>query len=67
MTVYKPMTPRLRKQIDRAYRKQMQELDECENTPYVHMLRTLYGVQRNFLQNLPDGYLIPFTDESKRG
>ena len=66
MTVYKPMTPRLRDQIDEAYRKQMQELDECENTPYVLFLRNLYGIQRNFLKQLPDGYLIPFTDESKR-
>ena len=66
MTVYKPMTPRLRDQIDEAYRKQMAELDECENTPYVQFLKSLYGIQRNFLSQLPDGYLIPFTDESKR-
>ena len=65
MTVYKPMTPKLRNQIDDAYKKQMAELDECENTQYVQMLRNLYGVQMNFLQSLPDGYLIPFTDERR--
>lgn len=65
MTVYKPMTPDLRRQIDKAYDKKMDELKECENTPYVQMLKHLYGVQRNFLKQFPDGYLLPFTDERR--
>ena len=66
MTVYKPMTPRLRDQIDDAYRKQMQELEECENTPYVMFLRNAYEIQKNFLQSIPDGYLLPFTEDREK-
>lgn len=59
MTIYKPMTPSLRRKIDKAYDSQMAELNECEDNCYVQMLRHLYGMQRNLLSSLPDGYLIP--------
>ena len=62
MTVYKPMTPRLRRAINDAYDKQMRELDECEDNSYVQLVRSLYGVSRNLLTSLPDGYLLPFKD-----
>lgn len=66
MTVYKPMTPSLRGKINKAYDKQMAELNECEDNCYVQMLKHLYGIQRNFVTSLPDGYLIPFEDKGGR-
>lgn len=63
MTIYKPMTPKLRRKIDREYDKQMNELSECENNCYVQMLKSLYTIQRNFLTSFPDGYLLPFEDK----
>jgi len=59
------MTPKLRSQIDDAYKRQMAELNECENTPYVQFVKSIYEVQRNFLTQLPDGFLIPFTNERR--
>jgi len=66
MTIYKPMTPSLRREINKAYDKQMEELNECENNCYVQMLKEIYGIQRNILTSLPDGYLIPFENEGGR-
>jgi len=63
-TIYKPMTPSLRRKIDSAYDKLMAELNECENNCYVQMLRNLYETQRNLLTSLPDGYLVPMTKEA---
>lgn len=65
MTVYKPMTPQLRRKIDEAYDEKMKELNECKDTPYVQMLRELYSVQRTFLKQFPDGYLLPFEEGKK--
>lgn len=62
MTVYKPMTPALRRKINKAYNEQINELSECEDNGYVQMLKSLYGIQRNLINSLPDGYLIPFKD-----
>lgn len=62
MTVYKPMTPSLRRKIYDAYDKQMAELSECENNPYTQMVKSIYEVQKNFLTSLPDGYLLPFEE-----
>lgn len=66
MTVYKPMTPSLRRKIDIAYDKQMAELNECEDNGYVQMLKQLYGIQRNLLTSLPDGFLMPFEEKGGR-
>ena len=63
MTVYKPMTPKLRREINNAYDKQMRELDECEDNSYVQLLRSIYGIQRDLLTMFPDGYLLPFKDD----
>ena len=66
MTIYKPMTPSLRREIDKAYDKQMEELNECEDNCYVQTLKKLYGIQRNILTSLPDGFLMPFENEGGR-
>ena len=62
MTIYKPMTPKLRNEINYAYKKQMDELDTCENNEYVQLLKSTYSLQLKLLNSLPDGYLIPFTE-----
>lgn len=62
MTFYKPMTPQMRRDIDRATDKAINELSECQNTPYVEMLKSLYEIQRNVLNSFPDGFLIPFEE-----
>lgn len=66
MTVYKPMTPSIRKTIERAYDKQISELNECEDNCYVRFIKEIYKVQRDLLTSLPDGYLLPCEDKGGR-
>lgn len=62
MSVYKPMTPSLRRKIFDAYDMQMAELSECEDNSYTRMIKSIYEVQKNILTSLPDGYLLPFKE-----
>jgi hypothetical protein len=60
------MTPKLRREINEACDIKILELSDCEDNPYVQMVRTLYEIQRNLLTSLPDGYLIPFKECNER-
>ena len=62
MTVYKPMTPTIRRNIKRAYDKQISELSECEDNSYVRLIKETYKAQRDLLTSLPDGFLLPCTE-----
>lgn len=62
MTIYKPMTPEMRRKISNIYDAELRKFDGCQDTPYVKFVRELYRTQRDFITSLPDGYLIPFND-----
>lgn len=59
-TYYKPLTPKLREEINDAIVSNMAELKTCENNAIVNAQIIGYGAFRNIINSLPDGYLIPF-------
>lgn len=63
MNYTKPLTPKLRRQIDESIERQMMELSECQNTSYVSALRTGLNVAKTLIHRLPDGYPIPIKKE----
>lgn len=64
MNYTKPLTPKLRRQIDESIERQMMELSECQNTSYVSALRTGLKATKALFHRLPDGFPIPI--EKKR-
>lgn len=63
MNYTKPLTPTLRRQIDESIERQMMELSECQNTPYVSALRTRLKATKTLIHGLPDGFPIPIEKE----
>ena len=63
MNYTKPLTPTLRKQIDESIERQLAELSECQNTPYVSALRTGLRATKDLIHGLPDGFPIPMEKE----
>lgn len=59
----KPLTPAFRKQIDESIERQLTELSECQNTPYVSALRTGLKATKVLIHGLPDGFPIPMEKE----
>lgn len=59
MTFYKPLTPQFRNQINDSIRDQEEELNTCENTPYVSVQRIGLQTLKNLINALPDGYPLP--------
>ena len=63
MTLYKPLTPTLRRKIDESIDEQLIELKECQNTSYVSAIRTGLKATKTLIHGLPDGFPLPFTKE----
>ena len=55
----RPLTPALRRIIDEGVERQLVELNECQNTPYVAALRMGLKAASSIIHSLPDGYPIP--------
>lgn len=62
-TYYKPLTPKLREEINDAIVSNMAELQTCENNAIVNAQMIGYGALNNIINALPDGYLIPFNKD----
>lgn len=58
-TFYKPLTPKLRKDINRSIGENIAELRTCRPNGLVNMQITAQETLRNLINNLPDGYLLP--------
>lgn len=58
-----PLTKDLKAGVNEEIDKRMAELNRCDNTPYVALYRVAYGVTRNLINALPDGYPVPVTKE----
>jgi len=63
MSYVKPLTPTFRKEINNSIDKQLIELNECQNTPYVSTLRTGLKAAKTLIHGLPDGFPIPIEKE----
>lgn len=59
MTVIKPLTPNLRKEIIDGINAQRIELDTCQNTAYVSIQKISFETVEKLIRGLPDGYPIP--------
>ena len=59
MGYMKPLTPEFREQINESIKSQEIELDSCQNTPYVAVIRVGLRALENLINALPDGYPIP--------
>lgn len=60
-TYLAPLTKDMKCSVNMELDKRMQELNRCDDTPYVEMYKALYGLTRNFINALPDGYPVPVT------
>lgn len=58
MTVIKPLTPNLRKEIIDGINAQRIELDTCQNTAYVSIQKISLDAVEKLIRGLPDGYPI---------
>lgn len=56
---YKTLTPAFRTEIKEAVRKEMQELNTCEDTYYVRARKDGLVAFSRLIDSLPDGYPIP--------
>lgn len=56
---YKPLTPAFRTEIQESVRKEMQELNTCEDTYFVRARKTGLEAFWGYINSLPDGYPIP--------
>lgn len=56
---YKTLTPAFREEIKEAVRKEMQELNTCEDTFYVRTRKTGLKTFLGYINSLPDGFPIP--------
>lgn len=65
MTLYKPLTPELRRKIDENIDERLIELNECQNTSYVSAIRTGLKATKTLIHGLPDGFPLPFTKEEE--
>lgn len=59
MSIYKPLTPTLRKTIMESTDDRIRELNECQPTAYVNAQVSAYRMFKNIINGLPDGYLLP--------
>lgn len=58
---YKPLTPSFRREINEGIDAQIAELETCKQNVLVQQRITYYEALRNFIESLPDGFLMPIT------
>ena len=58
-TFYKPLTPRLRADINDSIDKNIAELMTCKNNVFVNMQIESYKTTKRLINGLPDGYPMP--------
>ena len=60
-TYLTPLTKDMKCSVNMELDRKIEELNGCDNTPYVEMYKVLYGLTRNLINALPDGYPVPVT------
>lgn len=60
MSIYKPLTPTLRRELLASADRNIRELEECQPSSIVSMQISSYQIFKNIINGLPDGFLIPF-------
>ena len=62
-TYLTPLTKEMKSSINIEIDKRVNELNTCDNTPYVALYKSVYGIAKSFINALPDGYPVPVTKE----
>ena len=60
-TFYKPLTPKLRADINDSIEKNLAELRTCKSNVFVNMQIAGYEQTKRLINGLPDGYPMPMT------
>jgi hypothetical protein len=60
MKEYKPLTPKLRLDINIAFNKQIEELKTCEPNAWVKMQIEGLRLGKRLINGLPDGFPLSF-------
>lgn len=62
MTIYKPLTPSLRQDINIGFDKQIADLQTCKPNALVNVQIEALRTYKRLINGLPDGYPMPFKD-----
>lgn len=62
-TYLTPLTKEMKSSINIEIDKRVNALNSCDNTPYVALYKSVYGITKSFINALPDGYPVPVTKE----
>lgn len=60
-TYLTPLTKDMKGSLNEEIDKRMDALNRCDDTPYVALYKMAYGMTRNLINALPDGYPVPVT------
>lgn len=64
-TYLAPLTKDMKQQVNMEIDNRIAELNRCDDTPYVNMYKSVYGIARKLINALPDGYPVPVSKKSK--
>lgn len=58
-TYLSPLTKDMKNSINDELDNRIAELNKCDNTSYVNLYKSLYGLAKTIVNALPDGYPVP--------
>lgn len=64
MSDYRPLTPAYRREIQESIKRQIEELNTCNNNALVSAQKAGLEALAGLIRTLPDGYPIP---QARRG
>lgn len=64
MTVYKMLTPKLRREIIESIDQQLEEVKTCEKNILTEMQFESLSALKTLIGQLPDGYLMPMKEDN---
>lgn len=64
MTVYKMLTPKLRREITEGIDQQLEEVKTCEKNILTEMQFESLSALKTLIGQLPDGYLMPMKEDN---
>ena len=65
MTVYKMLTPKLRREITEGIDQQLDEIKTCEKNALTEMQFESLSTLKTLIGQLPDGYPMPMKEQGK--
>lgn len=66
MTIYKPLTPSLRQDINIGFDKQIADLQTCKPNALVNVQIEALRTYKRLINGLPDGYPMPLKGKEEK-